>query len=75
MKNTVNSEITRGFYFCKTYHMRSFMKIKPSRIGEITLSFTDIGKSRPCPEFLTSQICVLRLFTKIKFPRKFPNLQ
>ena len=25
--------------------MRSFVKIKPSRNGEITLSFTDIGKS------------------------------
>ena len=25
--------------------MRSFVKIKPSRIGDITLSFTDIGKS------------------------------
>ena len=25
--------------------MRSFRKIKPSRSGDITLSFTDIGKS------------------------------
>ena len=25
--------------------MRSFVKIKPSRIGDITLSFTDISKS------------------------------
>ena len=32
--------------------MRSFMKIKSSRIGEITLSFSDIGKSRPCRVFL-----------------------
>ena len=37
--------------------MRSFVKIKPSQIGEITLSFTDIGKSRHFHEFLTSQIC------------------
>ena len=26
--------------------MRSFVKIKPSRNGKITLSFIDIGKSR-----------------------------
>ena len=50
------------------------MKIKPSQTGEITLSF-DIGKSRPCFEFLTSQICVLTLFGKVKFSRKLPNLQ
>ena len=35
-------------------------------IGKITLPFTDIGKSRPCHNFLTSQICVLT--------RTFPNL-
>ena len=38
--------------------MRSFVKIKSSRIGEITLSFNDISKLRPCRELLTSQICV-----------------
>ena len=31
--------------------MRSFVKIKSSQIGEITLSFTYMGKSRPCQEF------------------------
>ena len=31
--------------------MRSFVKIKPSRIGDITLSFTDIGKSCPVRDF------------------------
>ena len=31
--------------------MRSFAKIKPSRNGEITLLFTDIGKSCPSHEF------------------------
>ena len=55
--------------------MRSFVKIKSSRIGEITLLFNDIGKSRPCREFFTSQICVLTLLTKIKLSRRFPNLQ
>ena len=55
--------------------MRSFVKLKPSRNGKITLSFTEIGISCPKREFLTSQICVLMLFAKIKFARKFPNLQ
>ena len=55
--------------------MRSFMKIKSSRIGEITLSFTYIGKSSTCPKVSTSQICVLALSTKINFLRNFPNLQ
>ena len=31
--------------------MRSFMKIKPSRIGDIFLSLTDIGKSCPVRNF------------------------
>ena len=36
---------SRGFYFCETSRMRSFVKIKPSRNAEITLSFTDVSKS------------------------------
>ena len=32
---------SRGFYFRETSHMRSFVKIKSSRNGEITLPFTD----------------------------------
>ena len=55
--------------------MRSFVKIKSSKIDEITLSFSDIGKSRPCREYLKLQICVLMLFAEINFSRKFPNLQ
>ena len=46
------------------------MKIKPSRNGEITLSFIDIGKSCLNREFFTSLMCLLML----KFSRKFPNL-
>ena len=65
---------SRGFYFRETSHMRSVMKVKSSRNGEFTLSFTDISKSRPSRNLFTSQIC-LTLFTKIKFSRKFPNLQ
>ena len=55
--------------------MRSFVKIKPSRNGKITLSFIEIGKSCLNREFFTSLICLLMLFAKIKFSRKFPNLQ
>ena len=55
--------------------MRSFVKIKPSRNAENTLAFTDIGKSCVSSDFLTSQIGLLKLFAKVKFSRKFPNLQ
>ena len=37
---------------------RSFVKIKPSRNGYITLSFTDVGKACLSREFLTPQICL-----------------
>ena len=49
--------------------MRSFVKIKSMRNGEITLSFTDIGKSCPSSEFLTLQICLLMLNLKTKFSK------
>ena len=55
--------------------MHSFVKIKSSRNAEITQSFTDIGKSCPSREFLTSQICLLSQFGKIKFSRKFTDLE
>ena len=55
--------------------MRSFVKIKSSRNGEITLLCTDIGKSCPSHKFLTLQICLLTLFTKTKFSQKFQDLQ
>ena len=55
--------------------MRSLVKIKPSQNGEIILLFTDVGKSCPSCEFLTSQTCLFTLFAKIKFSRKFSNLQ
>ena len=55
--------------------MRSFVKIKPSRNGKITLSFIDIGITCLSREFFTSLICLLMLFAEIKFSRKFPNLQ
>ena len=49
-----------GFIFAK---LRSF-----------TLSFTDISTQCPCCKIFTSQICLLTVFAKIKFSRKFPNL-
>ena len=51
------------------------MKINPRQNGRITLSFTEIGKSCPSGEFLTLQICLFALLAKLKFSRKFPNLQ
>ena len=53
--NTLNSEIFTRILFSRNFasHLRSFEKIKPSRNGEITLLFTDVGKS--C-EYLTRQI-------------------
>ena len=53
--------------------MQSFMKIKSSRNAEITMSFADICKSCPSREFLASQICLLMLFAKIKFSRKYSH--
>ena len=52
-----------------------FRENKTSRNVKITLSYTDIGKSCPSHEFLTSQICLLTLFAKTKFSRKFADLQ
>ena len=46
--------------------MRSFVKINSALNTEITLSFTDLGKSCPSREFLISQICMLTLFAKNK---------
>ena len=50
------------------------MKIKPSRNGEITLSFTDEGKSFSGREFLASQICIISPFAKIKLTQKIVNI-
>ena len=72
--NTVHSENFTRVYFRETSR-RSFAKMKPSRNSKITPSFIDAGKSCPSREFLTLQICILKLFAKIKFSRKFLNLQ
>ena len=53
--------------------MRSFVEIKSSRNGEISLSFTDIDESYLSRELLTSQICLLHvtLFAKINSRENF----
>ena len=67
--STVNSYFLARVLFCENSQMRSFVIIKSSRNGEITLSFTDVGTCKLCPSrgFLVSQICLLTLFAKIKF--------
>ena len=55
--------------------MRSFAKIKPPRNSENALSLSVEGKLYRSREFFTWQICLLTLLAKIKFSRKFPNLQ
>ena len=50
-----------GFIFAK------LRVIKPSRNGEKDFSFTDVSKSCQSPEFLTWQICLLKLFALINF--------
>ena len=44
--------------------MRSFVKIKHSRNGEITLSLTGVGKSCKRHDFLTWQICLFTLLIR-----------
>ena len=51
-------------------YMQSFTKIKTSQNGDITLPFTDVSNSCSSPEFLTMQICLFKLFEKIKKPMK-----
>ena len=53
--------------------MLSFEKIKPLGNGKITLLLTDRGKSCLSRGLMISKICLLILFTKIKFSQKFPN--
>ena len=58
-----------GFIYAKLRENKS------SRNGKITLSFTDLGKSCPSHEILTTKICLLTLFAKMRFSLKFPDLQ
>ena len=71
---TVNSGNFREGLFSRNFAYAEFRRIKPSRISDISFSFTDVGKLCQSREFLVGQICLLTLFAKIKFSRKFPNL-
>ena len=72
---TVKSEIFARVYFRETWHMLSFVKIESSRNDAITLLLTDIGKSCPSREFLTSQICLFNAICENKILAKFTDLQ
>ena len=61
----VQSENFAMVYFRETSHLRSYVKIRHSRNGEITQPVTDVGKSGHSREFLTSQTCILTLFVKL----------
>ena len=70
------------FIYCKhtvllllNFAYTVYCKIKPSRNGEISLPFTGLGKSCFSREFLLSQICLLRIFANLKFPKKCLNIQ
>ena len=56
-----------GNIYCKFGDFREgfiFVKMKSSNNGEITLSFTGIGKSCPSREFLTLQVFFKRCLRK-----------
>ena len=53
--------------FRQGFMMRSSMKIKLLQNEEITVMFTDVGKSCPSREFLIWRMHLLMLFAKIKF--------
>ena len=75
INDTVNSEIFARVFILRNFAYAKFRENKPSRNGGITLSFIDGGKSCLSREFSTSQMYLLMLFAKLKFSRKFPNLQ
>ena len=71
-RDTVNSEI-----FARTLFSRNFAcsKFRKNKTLEKWQNHSVIGKSCLSREFFTSLICILMLFAKINFSRKFPNLQ
>ena len=72
MISTVNSEIFARILFSQKF---ARVKILPSENGKIAQSFTDVRISCPNSEFLMSQICLITVILKLKFSRKFPDLQ
>ena len=59
-RNCQIGNFLEGFIFAKL----RFMEIRTSQNGEITLSITDIGKSCSSREFLTSQVCLLTIYSR-----------
>ena len=51
---SVNSEIFARVLLSRNFAGAKFRENKPSRNGEITLSFSEVDKSGPSHEFLTS---------------------
>ena len=70
---TVNSEIFASVLFSRNFAYAKFRENK-ALLKWRNHSFTGVGKSCPSREFLTWQICLLMLFAKIKFSRKFAVL-
>ena len=72
---TVQYDYCKFGNFHEGFILRSFVKMKSSGNREITLSITDIVKSCPNSECFNVANLSLTLFAKIKFSRKFPDLQ
>ena len=72
---TVNLEIFARTLFSRNFAYAKFRENKIHAKWQNSLSFIDIRKPCLSRQFFTSLICLLMLFAKIKFTRKFPNLQ
>ena len=57
-----DTEIFARVLFSQKFAFVKFHENKILANDEITLSFIDLGKSCPSREFLTSQICLSKLF-------------
>ena len=55
--------------FSQNFAYAKFRENKFSPNGESTLSFSNISKSCPSRKLLTLQICLSKVFAKIKFSR------
>ena len=64
-------EIFASILYSWNFAHATFREYKRSPNGEITLSFTFVGKSCSCREIPLWQICLLALIPKIKFSRIF----
>ena len=71
----ISNNVQNHSNYCKFGNFREGFIFAKLRNGEITLSITDIVKSFTSREFLAPQECLLTVFAKIKFSRKFPDLQ